>query len=109
MTHLRIIDTIHNTTLAEWSVWSEIISLEGNWYVSPEILDLSSYSSKPKAYYCPVQQWYCTYYYLSDESGKPLSKEAFWVYESAQNPVYQHIVGWAGTYQVSMNNGLLVQ
>lgn len=92
--------------IAKGQLGTDIQSLEGNYYIKRELVDLKSANIQEKAYTCPIKKASCDYYFFKDESGQNFPREGCWIYDSIPNELFKSIEGWVGFYTRPPQNGL---
>ena len=68
--------------------------IEGNYYVHPDLIDLSRFTISDRVYNCPVKG-VCLWVDLNTELG--WINDICWVYPEPKK-AYQHLAGWFGFY-----------
>lgn len=92
--------------IAQGELGENVISMEGNYYFERSLVDLKNTTMKPKAYFCPIKQSSCDYYFLVDGNGLTNNREMAWIYPEISNTLFKRIAGMVGFYSRDVGNGI---
>ena len=84
----------HDNSILLQAADSQLQRIEDNFYVHPELIDLSQFEISDRIYNCPVKG-VCMWVDLNTELG--WMNDICWVYPEPKKP-YKHIAGWFGFY-----------
>jgi len=101
MTQVTITNKQNNEIITEGILGQDIEIVEGYYYFDPSKVDLSGLTIKKAAYFCPVKNSKCDYYFVSDATGNPVGREIAWVYPEISNNLFSSIAGKIGFYSKS--------
>ena len=98
MTKITIINNENKEKIAEGILGQNVNKFEGNYYFQPDVVDFSNTIVEEDAYFCPIKQSKCDYYFLINSKGVKQDKEMCWIYEQISSPLFKNIAGIVGFY-----------
>jgi uncharacterized protein (DUF427 family) len=109
MTKITIVNNENQEKIAQGILGQDVLKVEGNYYFKADLVDFSNTVMEEDAYFCPIKQSKCDYYFLVDSKGLKQDREMCWIYEQINNTLFKNIQEMVGFYSRNIaGNGISI-